>query len=150
MFVDGQTFVSTKVGGAVGLQFATLDKNLWHVTTERADDPGHTGAYSFYFGENADNTTTASGIGRRYDLLGGAQGSLVSEPFNLEGYAATDLPALYFNYYLLTEGTTGRDAVPRVPSRTTAGRGPRTMGTAGLQPAGRVERPHGVQRPAVV
>ena len=42
VFVDAQTFVSTGVGGAVGLEFATLDANLWHVTTERGADPGHT------------------------------------------------------------------------------------------------------------
>ena len=34
----------------------------------------------------------------------------MTEPFSLEGYAATDLPALYFNYFLLTEEIAGRDA----------------------------------------
>ena len=35
---------------------------------------------------------------------------MVTEAFSLEGYAASDVPALYFNYYLVTEETRGRDA----------------------------------------
>ncbi len=111
IFVDGQTFVSTGTRGAVGLEFATVDMNLWHVTTERGGDPGHTPANSFYFGEDVNGLLPGhAGEPRYYDLLGGSQGSLVTNPFSLEGYAGTDVPSLYFNYLLITEETDGRDA----------------------------------------
>ncbi len=37
-----------------------------------------------------------------YNVPGGAQGSLVSAPFSLEGYSAADKPTLYFNYGVST------------------------------------------------
>jgi len=39
-------------------------------------------------------------IGDNYNLAGGAHGTLESGEFSLEGYSATDLPTLYFNYFL--------------------------------------------------
>ena len=105
VFVDGQSFISTGVAGAVGLQFSTVDQNLWKLTTERGGEPGHSGANSFYFGEDA-----VTGIGRRYDFLGGAHGSIVTQPISLSGYSASDLPYLYFTYFLVTEEAAGRDA----------------------------------------
>lgn len=42
-------------------------------------------------------------IGNNYNLPGGAHGSLVTNPFSLEGYDRTDKPVLYFNYFLETE-----------------------------------------------
>ncbi len=40
-----------------------------------------------------------------YDFPGGVHGVLESNLFSLEGYAAEDLPVLYFNYYLVTEAS---------------------------------------------
>lgn len=39
-------------------------------------------------------------IGDNYNIAGGAHGSLESGEFSLDGYSATDLPTLYFNYFL--------------------------------------------------
>lgn len=39
-----------------------------------------------------------------YNLPGGAHGSLMTDPFNLEGYSNFDRPTLYFNYKLQTQG----------------------------------------------
>ncbi len=99
VFVDGQTSIKTGVGGAVGLQFGTVDENLWHTTTARGDDFGHTSGFSFYFGED----DVSPNLGRHYDFLGGAHGSLMSSEFDLAGYTGADLPALYFTYNLSTE-----------------------------------------------
>jgi hypothetical protein len=47
--------------------------------------------------------TSNSTIGNNYNLPGGAQGSLITGSFSLDGYAAADKPTLYFNYRLDTE-----------------------------------------------
>jgi hypothetical protein len=44
-----------------------------------------------------------------YNVPGGAQGSLISNEFSLEGYSALDRPTLYFNYYLQTENARSHD-----------------------------------------
>lgn len=43
-------------------------------------------------------------IGDNYNIAGGARGSLESGEFSLDGYKSTDLPTLYFNYFLETQG----------------------------------------------
>ncbi len=115
-----------------GLAFSPIDYNLWHVTDRRGGDLGHgvdptfdhdisrnlraNGGTSFYFGlEDPNPTTTIStqpGAGnwgtnntvyQTYDVPGGAYGSITSQAFDLTGYAATDKPTLYFNYFLETE-----------------------------------------------
>lgn len=47
--------------------------------------------------------STNPNIGDNYNIAGGAHGSLVSGEFSLAGYNGTDLPTLYFNYFLETE-----------------------------------------------
>lgn len=47
----------------------------------------------------ATNTT----IGDNYNIAGGARGTLESTSFSLDGYSSTDLPTLYFNYFLETQ-----------------------------------------------
>lgn len=42
-------------------------------------------------------------IGDNYNIAGGARGSLESGEFSLAGYNDTDLPTLYFNYFLETQ-----------------------------------------------
>ncbi len=108
VFLDGASYISTGVRGAVGVEFATLDTNMWHITTERINDPGkHPVGASFHFGEalvppSPDNS-------RYYDFAGGAHGSLISKEFSLQGYSDADEPYVYFTYYLVTEDADGVD-----------------------------------------
>ena len=111
VFVDGQTSVSTGIPNTYGLDFGTVDQNLWHTTSRRADDPGHSGV-SFHFGEPDPNDPESDIDGRLYDFAGGAQGSLITDPISLEGYSARDDPRLYFNYLLLTEQTFAETTTP--------------------------------------
>ncbi|QDV65530.1 Dockerin type I repeat protein [Crateriforma conspicua] len=41
IFAGGQTSISTGISGAQGLDFSTLDFNLWHTSEERTTDAGH-------------------------------------------------------------------------------------------------------------
>jgi hypothetical protein len=125
VFANGVYHVDTGLNPN-GLAFGTLDDNLWHVTDNRDTDPGHgiTGAFdgsridedplgntSFYFGyedptvqpQFGDNAFAPATPADTYDFPGGAHGSLLSNPFSLEGYASADKPTLYFNYFLETE-----------------------------------------------
>ncbi|HND54851.1 MAG TPA: hypothetical protein PLV92_20705, partial [Pirellulaceae bacterium] len=108
VFFDNQSKLSTGVNNANGLAFSNLTRNLWQTTTARQGDAGHgisvpldktrdassDGGSSFHFG-----LPTSQG----YNYPGGAHGTLVSNPFSLKGYDATDKPMLYFNYFLATE-----------------------------------------------
>ncbi len=47
-------------------------------------------------------------IRNNYNLPGGAYGSLTTNSFSLAGYTYTDKPTLYFNYWLDTEGASGK------------------------------------------
>ena len=80
--------------------------NLWHLTNDRANDPGHgltsvfdgsqvtgSGGASFYFGQG-DGSPAAN------DVPVGSAGALLSNPFSLKGYSAQDLPVSYFTYFL--------------------------------------------------
>ncbi|MCU0870776.1 MAG: pre-peptidase C-terminal domain-containing protein, partial [Pirellulaceae bacterium] len=127
VFANSTAFADTGIVEPRGLAFSTLDDNLWHSTTNRNSDQGHgiqdsfdgsrqaedpLGNASLYFGyENSQvqpqfGTGTAyapATQGLTYDFPGGAQGSLVSNPFSLQGYSSADKPTLYFNYFLATE-----------------------------------------------
>lgn len=116
------------LGGATGLDFSPLDVNLWHLTDTRGNDAGHgrpetynesrvgdqVGENSLYFGfENSGNDNGPRQAGdwdpihavydNTYNLPGGAHGAIESQPLDLSGYSAADLPMLYFNYYLQTQ-----------------------------------------------
>jgi hypothetical protein len=122
VFADGQAVLDTGVTGTVnGLAFSNLDKNLWHVTTNRRGDAGHgidvpvdgsrlnvEGGSSLYFGfqnPNANGWSRLDPENRNdYNFPGGAHGSVVSNPFSLSRYSASDDPVLYFNYFLETDG----------------------------------------------
>lgn len=96
-----------------GIAFGGLQQNLWQITGNRAPDVGHGmpatydgnrpgsinnpdiyqgGGSSFYFGNTAQGAFN-------YNVVGGAQGSLVSREFSLVGYSALDKPKMYFNYF---------------------------------------------------
>ena len=139
VFAGGRTSIETGVSNAQGLDFSTLDFNLWHVTGARGDDAGH-GINESFSGarpEQSGNNSlvfnyTAAAFNNRYDageapvqnlgtaaenvrqdgqtvqntynFPGGARGEVQSNEFSLEGYAAADLPMMYFNYFLETDG----------------------------------------------
>ncbi|MBX3420875.1 MAG: tandem-95 repeat protein [Pirellulaceae bacterium] len=103
-----QTTGPNGLGAAVnGIDFSTLSRNLWHVSDLEADSPGHgrtippdnsqpeiiSGGDALYFG-----------INNSYDMPGGAHGAILSNPIDLRSYSSDDLPMLYFNYLLDTEG----------------------------------------------
>jgi GEVED domain/Dockerin type I domain/Bacterial pre-peptidase C-terminal domain len=127
VFANGASSVSTGVFGLNGLSFSTLDYNLWHQSQNRRTDAGHgllptpdgsrtgsDGGTSWYFGFEAPfgahpnasySVAQDPGVRNSYNFPGGALGVLESRPFSLAGIASEDLPALYFNYFLETEGT---------------------------------------------
>lgn len=137
VFAGGATSVA--VGAGIrGVEFSTLDFNLWHVTERRGADLGHgigvpfndtseiparvEGGASFYFGAepldsrfdlNPEQSPFTSprqdgqAVLGTYNFPGGAQGALASSAFDLVGYSSADLPTLYFNYFLETDGVDG-------------------------------------------
>jgi VCBS repeat-containing protein len=54
-FANGQSKISTGVGGANGLAFSNLDVNLWHVSTNRGGDAGHGVESTFDGSRTSDN-----------------------------------------------------------------------------------------------
>ncbi|MFG0254407.1 MAG: peptidase, partial [Rhodopirellula sp. JB053] len=141
VFAGGRTSINTGIFGAQGLDFATLDFNLWHVTDARDTDEGHgindafhgarpdqgdaNNSLVFNYTAGAFNDTNytdgeepVQGLGTAnqnvrqdgqdvegtYNFPGGAHGSVQSNAFSLAGYSADDLPTMYFNYFLETDG----------------------------------------------
>ncbi|MFG0290518.1 MAG: GEVED domain-containing protein [Rhodopirellula sp. JB044] len=141
VFAGGRTSINTGIFGAQGLDFATLDFNLWHVTDARDTDEGHgindafhgarpdqgdaNNSLVFNYTAGAFNDTNytdgeepVQGLGSpnqnvrqdgqdvegTYNFPGGAHGSVQSNAFSLAGYSADDLPTMYFNYFLETDG----------------------------------------------
>ncbi len=131
VFAGGATSVNIGAG-TQGIDFSTLDLNLWHVTDRRATDAGHginatsngtrpatPGGQSFYFGaETTDEDIIANAltseyavprqdgqaVRNTYNFPGGAKGAIESNAFNLTNVSAADMPTLYFNYFLNTDG----------------------------------------------
>jgi VCBS repeat-containing protein len=125
------------LGTVNGIDFAALDVNLWHVSNRRGNDPGHgrpatfdeyrsgnqAGGNSLYFGFAPNTTQVGDGDGENignwtriyqnaatagtYNLAGGAQGAIESNPIDLGEYAVEDKPMLYFNYRSDTQGANG-------------------------------------------
>ncbi|MGB7327296.1 MAG: GEVED domain-containing protein [Rubripirellula sp.] len=132
VFANGQSMISTGIGGALGLDFSTLGYNLWHTTTTRSADPGHGidaldngtrgstgGGSSLAFNlqgnfngnypnavelPNATARQDGTAVDDTYNLPGGAKGVIQSQSFSLDGYSPDDEPTLYFNYFLNTDG----------------------------------------------
>ena len=133
VFAGGRSVISTGIAGATGLDFSTLDYNLWHYATTRSTDLGHgsrpldnyrggtEGApgntslvFSYDSSFNTNYPTSAefpNGVPRldgeavtnSYNFPGGAKGTVNSNSFSLGGYSANDQPVLYFNYFLETD-----------------------------------------------
>ena len=104
VFANGAFSVPTGVSGANGLEFSSLEENLWAQTFDRAVDPGH--GELFGFGGNSLH------FGGERDIFfpGGAHGSVISNEVDLSQYTANDLPTLYFNYFFVAEEGTNQDA----------------------------------------
>ncbi len=148
VFAGGRSVISTGIEGALGLDFSVVDFNLWHVTGQRGDDPGHgldelfndarpgrAGGSSLAFtyesaifdgnypsiaeqpvvrlpnGTIANPRLDGTQFEDSYNVPGGAKGVVQSNAFSLEGYAADDLPMLYFNYFMETDAVDGQDAL---------------------------------------
>lgn len=97
-------------GVAASLDGFTIDNSggavpgLWHLTTARGSQPGHSPPHSFYFGQNE----TATG-GGNYDV-GHTAGRITSPEISLVGLESA---ALTFNYFLNIEPDPAGD-IPRV------------------------------------
>lgn len=134
IFVDNQTSVDTGLFGVTGLEFSSLDRNLWTVSTSRGANPGHgtfvgsdletLGGSSFFFGNDrftnvgGNQSFSNTAFIRDFNFAGGAHGSVISNPFDLSDYSPADLPVLYFNYFLETEDTDfGPLPDPDIPTR---------------------------------
>ncbi|QDT09692.1 tandem-95 repeat protein [Planctomycetes bacterium K23_9] len=117
-FIDGFEIGVPTTGAA----FTHLETNPWHLTGDRFDNDGHgidapfdqsrglvNGGTSLYYGFEVDgntaNNTISRGDGDGFGELapGGSQGSVISQPINLEGYSSADKPTLYFSYLLDVE-----------------------------------------------
>lgn len=121
---------SASIGANIkGIEFSPLDVNLWHLSQREDNTAGHgrtipfdssmtadvPGDFVAYFGFEAptqafrqpgnwSNLFDVAAYQGTYDLPGGAHGAIVSNPIDLRSYSADDLPMLYFNYKLATEG----------------------------------------------
>lgn len=120
-FMDG-----TDLGAVAGIDFSSLDVNLWHASDTDANVAGHgrptnfnnsrettTGDLSLRFGfanpngafrqaGNWSQIYDITGFRNTYALPGGAMGALESDLIDLSAYSADDQPVLYFNYNLVT------------------------------------------------
>ncbi|RCS42139.1 hypothetical protein DTL42_20120 [Bremerella cremea] len=122
VFQGNKSHLSTGIGGARGLQFGTLNENLWHVTGNREQNSaGHgvsvpvdntrnaqSGGSSLYFGNQYDaigvnGNSQGNATTNDYNFPGDAHGTVITDPFSLYGYNASDMPTLYFTYLLDTE-----------------------------------------------
>ncbi len=119
IFSNGATSIQTGLTSVTGLTFSNLDSNLWHTSPERGDTLNvpidnsrlsTTGGQSFHFGTGPANPGDTTGLSGTYDFAGGAYGSIESERFSLAGYNPTDLPTLYFSYFLDTENSPNEDS----------------------------------------
>ncbi len=137
VFAGGRSMISTGIGGALGLDFSTIDFNLWHVTDQRDTDAGHginanfSGtrgavgggnslafnyenlAFAGNFPSPAEQPTAANRqdgtpVEATYNVPGGTKGVVQSNPFSLSGYGAADEPVMYFNYFSQVDGNDDR------------------------------------------
>ncbi|QDU75012.1 hypothetical protein Pan97_20320 [Bremerella volcania] len=126
VFHGNKSNISTGLGNINGLQFGTLNENLWNINGIGGNEAGHginvpidvsrpgsNGGSSLYFGNTEDtfaaNNATGNKTNNNYDFPGDAHGTVISDTFSLYGYNAGDVPTLYFNYDLQTDGVEGGD-----------------------------------------
>ena len=135
IFVDGATSIqiSDPITGAAirnvkGLAFSTLVANQWKITPNacttnpdyRQQDVGHGIEGAFDSSRSSVDSCTGNlvngrpglssllfgnGVGQSYAAPGGAYGTVVTNDFSLQGYAAADQPVMYFTYFRSTDPT---------------------------------------------
>ncbi|MDM4016262.1 GEVED domain-containing protein [Roseiconus lacunae] len=128
-FAGGRSMISTGIEDAQGLDFSTLDYNLWHFTNSRSGDAGHNNNggttslafnYEGLFQNNYSDpveypTATArrdgQAVNQTYNFPGGAKGEVLSKEFSLANYSSNDLPTLYFTYLIEADGGGSTDAL---------------------------------------
>ncbi|MCC9599649.1 GEVED domain-containing protein [Stieleria sp. JC731] len=128
-FAGGRSMISTGIQDAQGLDFSTLDYNLWHFTDSRSGDAGHnnnggTRSLAFnYEGQFQSNYSDPSeyptatgrrdgqGVNQTFNFPGGAKGEVLSNEFSLANYSQSDLPMLYFTYLIEADGGGSTDAL---------------------------------------
>lgn len=128
VFARGDVRIDTGVTGAKGIDFSNLDVNLWGVTNNRGNDPGHgqnvnstttratavNGGNSLYFGFSNSGVVSRDGTwnagfdpssrsNNSYNFAGGAKGTITSHTLDLSDYSIEDKPTMYFNYFLNSE-----------------------------------------------
>lgn len=128
-FAGGRSMISTGIEDAQGLDFSTLDYNLWHFTNTRSGDAGHNnnggstslafnyeGLFQSNYATPTEYPTTVArrdgqGVNQTYNFPGGAKGEVLSNEFSLENYSPSDLPTLYFTYLSEADGGGSTDAL---------------------------------------
>lgn len=124
-FIDG----ATALGGSRGINFSSLDSNLFHLSTREGTMVGHGRQQPFNDSSDLQTGSNRSirfayadpneGVGTQpnsandifrvpelfntYAGPGGARGAIESGLFDLRSYSPDDQPYLYFNYRLNTQ-----------------------------------------------
>ena len=140
IFARGQSFVqSTQLGNVAGIDFSSLDVNLWHSTTQDGNTAGHgrptnfnnsrdttAGNRSLKFGfSNPNGADRQIGVWNGiYDvaafrdnlaLPGGAMGAIESDLLDLRNYSPNDKPVLYFNYSAVNQNSAANNSASGSP-----------------------------------
>lgn len=139
IFPFGQSFTQTTgangIAGVTGIDFSSLDVNMWHMSLDQTGQ-GHgrpatfnrsrdttTSNRALRFAFDSDRTDgdgmsgnwagiyAGLGMDNSYAAPGGAMGALESDLIDLRNYSADDQPMLYFNYLANTQDNAARSAL---------------------------------------
>ncbi|MFN9986371.1 MAG: hypothetical protein ACK52S_12530, partial [Pirellula sp.] len=139
IFPFGQSFTQTTgangIAGVTGIDFSSLDVNMWHMSLDQTGQ-GHgrpatfnrsrdttTSNRALRFAFDSDRTDgdgmsgnwagiyAGLGMDNSYAAPGGAMGALESDLIDLRNYSADDQPMLYFNYLANTQDNTATSAL---------------------------------------
>ncbi|MFN7733663.1 MAG: tandem-95 repeat protein [Pirellula sp.] len=137
IFPRGRVFAQTAgangLVGAIGIDFSSLDVNMWHASQDQAGQAGvgrltnfnnsrdastNRNSLRFAFDSDANDGDAMpgnwsgiyAGLGMEnsYAAPGGAMGALESDLIDLRNYSADDQPTLYFNYLANTQDNNAR------------------------------------------
>lgn len=132
IFPRGRSFAQSTgangMAGAIGIDFSSLDVNMWHASQDQAGQAGVGRLRNFNNSRDTSNNRNSlrfafdsdgsdgdampgnwtgiySGLGMEnsYAAPGGAMGALESDLIDLRNYSADDEPTLYFNYLANTQ-----------------------------------------------
>lgn len=130
VFPFGESFINLGVGSVSGIDFSSLDANLWHISNSDPDSSQATGhGRSPTFNRSGDSQTTGNNTIRfafnnpanrfgidnfgntanTYAMPGGAWGAFESRLLDLSSYSSSDQPVMYFNYNVRTENATANN-----------------------------------------